>query len=149
MIRAAIYARISSHQDGRGLGVERQVEDCRKLAQSRGWSVGDEYVDNDVSGFQGIGDRPTTACLTMCARVLSTRLSSTTLTAWPSYGPRRPFGLIACESNGARVNSFAVMRPARHASNIATSGLTNSARSMPNSTCDSPPGEPPRLPPAV
>jgi hypothetical protein len=29
---AAVYARISSDQDGRGLGVARQVEDCRKLA---------------------------------------------------------------------------------------------------------------------
>jgi Site-specific recombinases, DNA invertase Pin homologs len=50
---AAIYARISSDQDGRGLGVKRQVEDCRKLARQRGWTVAEEYVDNDVSAFSG------------------------------------------------------------------------------------------------
>jgi len=50
---AAIYARISSDQDGRGLGVQRQVEDCRKLANERGWTVAEEYVDNDVSAYSG------------------------------------------------------------------------------------------------
>jgi site-specific DNA recombinase len=50
---AAIYARISSDQDGRGLGVARQVEDCRKLASERGWVVAEEYVDNDVSAYSG------------------------------------------------------------------------------------------------
>lgn len=49
---AAIYARISSDQTGEGLGVARQLEDCRKLAADRGWIVGDEYVDNDVSAFK-------------------------------------------------------------------------------------------------
>lgn len=49
---AAIYARISSDQTGEGLGVARQLEDCRKLAADRGWLVGDEYVDNDVSAFK-------------------------------------------------------------------------------------------------
>jgi DNA invertase Pin-like site-specific DNA recombinase len=50
---AAIYARISADADGTGLGVARQVEDCRKLATDRGWPVGGEYVDNDVSAFSG------------------------------------------------------------------------------------------------
>ena len=50
---AAIYARISSDQDGRALGVKRQVDDCRKLAKQRGWTVADEYVDNDVSAYSG------------------------------------------------------------------------------------------------
>jgi DNA invertase Pin-like site-specific DNA recombinase len=39
VLAAAIYARISSDQDGRGLGVKRQIEDCRKLAEERGWTV--------------------------------------------------------------------------------------------------------------
>lgn len=38
---------------GTGLGVARQLEDCRKLAADRGWQVGDEYVDNDVSAYSG------------------------------------------------------------------------------------------------
>lgn len=50
---ACIYARISSDQDGTGLGVQRQLEDCRTLAQSLGWTVADEYVDNDVSAYNG------------------------------------------------------------------------------------------------
>lgn len=49
----AIYARISSDQDGTALGVTRQVQDCRALADSLGWPVGEEYVDNDVSAYSG------------------------------------------------------------------------------------------------
>jgi len=48
---AAIYARISADVEGTGLGVARQVEDCRTLAADRGWTVGAEYVDNDVSAY--------------------------------------------------------------------------------------------------
>ncbi|MGE0880959.1 MAG: recombinase family protein [Acidimicrobiia bacterium] len=50
---AAVYARISSDQDGTGLGVNRQVEDCRRLAEELGWPVAEEYVDNDISGYTG------------------------------------------------------------------------------------------------
>jgi site-specific DNA recombinase len=49
---AAVYARISS-DDGQALGVSRQLEDCRKLAASLGWAVGEEYVDNDISAYSG------------------------------------------------------------------------------------------------
>jgi site-specific DNA recombinase len=51
---AAIYARISSDQDGTALGVTRQLEDCRRRAQELGWAIGEEYVDNNVSAY---GDR--------------------------------------------------------------------------------------------
>lgn len=50
---AAIYARISSDPTGQALGVQRQLEDCRALAVKRGWSVAEEYVDNDISAFKG------------------------------------------------------------------------------------------------
>jgi len=50
---AAIYARISADVEGKSLGVQRQLEDCRKVAADRGWPVGAEYVDNDVSAFSG------------------------------------------------------------------------------------------------
>lgn len=33
--------------------MQRQLEDCRKLAANRGWPVGAENVDNDVSAFSG------------------------------------------------------------------------------------------------
>src|SRR5580704_669284 len=51
--KAAIYARISSDTEGTGKGVERQVEDCRRLAEDLGWPVADEYIDNDISAYSG------------------------------------------------------------------------------------------------
>jgi len=50
---AAIYARISRDATGEGLGVERQLADCRALAAQRGWIVAEEYVDNDISAYRG------------------------------------------------------------------------------------------------
>ena len=52
-ISAAIYARISQDSTGQGLGVQRQLEDCRRLAASRNWVIGEEYIDNDISAFSG------------------------------------------------------------------------------------------------
>lgn len=53
MQSAAVYARISADVEGKALGVQRQLEDCRKLANERGWAVGREYVDNDISAYSG------------------------------------------------------------------------------------------------
>jgi DNA invertase Pin-like site-specific DNA recombinase len=52
-VRAGIYARISSDREGDGLGVARQLEDCVRLAESRGWQIADRYVDDDVSAYSG------------------------------------------------------------------------------------------------
>lgn len=41
---AAIYARTSSDQAGTGLGVQRHVEDCERLARERGWTVAEAYI---------------------------------------------------------------------------------------------------------
>lgn len=49
----AVYARISSDPSGQALGISRQLEDCRKLAADRGWTVAEEYIDNDVSAYSG------------------------------------------------------------------------------------------------
>lgn len=35
------------------MGVRRQVEDCRRLADGLGWKVAEEYVDNDLSAYSG------------------------------------------------------------------------------------------------
>ena len=51
--QVAIYARISQDRSGEGLGVQRQLEDCREQARMRGWVVVEEYVDNDVSAYSG------------------------------------------------------------------------------------------------
>ncbi len=48
-----MYARISDDRTGEGLGVARQVRDCHKLAEERGWVVVGEYVDNDLSAYRG------------------------------------------------------------------------------------------------
>ncbi|MFI0423355.1 recombinase family protein [Spongiactinospora sp. 9N601] len=51
--RVAIYARISQDRTGAGLGIARQEEDCRALAERLGWNVIDVYPDNDVSAYSG------------------------------------------------------------------------------------------------
>jgi site-specific DNA recombinase len=53
VVRAAIYARISSDRDGSQLGVGRQVEDCERLIARQGWEVAERYVDDDVSAYSG------------------------------------------------------------------------------------------------
>jgi DNA invertase Pin-like site-specific DNA recombinase len=51
--RAAVYCRISDDREGKGLGVERQREDCVKLCELRGWNVAAVYTDNDISASSG------------------------------------------------------------------------------------------------
>lgn len=51
-MRAAVYARISK-DDGTALGVARQIEDCTREAERRGWTVAHIYTDNDVSASNG------------------------------------------------------------------------------------------------
>jgi site-specific DNA recombinase len=46
-----LYARISDDQDGGGLGVARQEQDCRRLADLRGWDVL-LYFDLSVSAYK-------------------------------------------------------------------------------------------------
>lgn len=48
-----MYARISDDRAGTGLGVERQIENCLRLAADRGWTVAAQYVDNDLSAYRG------------------------------------------------------------------------------------------------
>jgi site-specific DNA recombinase len=50
---AVIYARISRDIEGKGLGVERQLEECRALADRRGLTVARELTDNDISAYSG------------------------------------------------------------------------------------------------
>jgi DNA invertase Pin-like site-specific DNA recombinase len=52
-VRAGVYARISSDREADGLGVERQMEDCARLGERKGWRVVEHYVDNDVSAWSG------------------------------------------------------------------------------------------------
>jgi len=52
-VRAAIYARISDDRAGTGLGVARQLKDCRDLAHHEGWTIVAEHTDNDLSAYTG------------------------------------------------------------------------------------------------
>jgi site-specific DNA recombinase len=47
--RVGIYLRISDDREGAGLGVERQLKDCKPLAAQLGWNVVEVYDDNDMS----------------------------------------------------------------------------------------------------
>jgi site-specific DNA recombinase len=53
VVRAGIYARISSDREGDGLAVGRQIEDCKAKAAENGWRVDDPYVDSDISAYSG------------------------------------------------------------------------------------------------
>jgi site-specific DNA recombinase len=48
-----VYARISSDPEGDRLGVIRQTEDCRSLAERKGWPVAEVYIDDDRSAYSG------------------------------------------------------------------------------------------------
>jgi site-specific DNA recombinase len=49
MKRAAIYARVSTHN---GQNPEMQVNEVRACCQRRDWVVVDEYVDTGISGLK-------------------------------------------------------------------------------------------------
>ncbi|MGD0082489.1 MAG: recombinase family protein [Acidimicrobiales bacterium] len=57
-MRVGLYTRISEDIAGEGLGVARQEQDCRALAERRGWTVAGIYEDNDVSAFKTRVKRP-------------------------------------------------------------------------------------------
>lgn len=57
-IRAAIYLRISQDRDMDGLAIERQREDCLRLAKSRGWEVHHTYIDQSKSATDKTKKRP-------------------------------------------------------------------------------------------
>ena len=52
-MNAAIYLRISDDTEGLALGVARQLTECQKLCEQKGWTVADVYEDNDRSAFSG------------------------------------------------------------------------------------------------
>lgn len=53
--------------------MQRQLEDCRELAADRGWPVGKEYIDNDVSAFSGKTRRQYVPMLADLESALATR----------------------------------------------------------------------------
>jgi len=55
---AAIYARLSVDRDGTKVGIDTQLEDSRKLARERGWTVVAEYVDRNLTAADKLVKRP-------------------------------------------------------------------------------------------
>lgn len=53
VVRAAVYARQSVYEPE---GIERQIEACRQLAESRDYLPADVYADDNVSGYRDRGD---------------------------------------------------------------------------------------------
>ena len=53
VVRAGIYARISSDREADGLAVARQLADCESRAAQSGWRVAGRYVDSDISAYSG------------------------------------------------------------------------------------------------
>lgn len=66
-LRAAIYTRISEDRFGEGEGVERQREDCEKLAANRGLDVVALYEDNNKSAMHGKRPRYEDLCAAVTA----------------------------------------------------------------------------------
>lgn len=56
--RAAMYLRISLGRNMDGLAIDRQREDCLKIAKDRGWEVAEEYVDQSKSATDKTKRRP-------------------------------------------------------------------------------------------
>ena len=55
MPTAGLYARLSLVREGQeGLAVERQLQDCRAKAETLGWTVAEEYVDEDLSASKNV-----------------------------------------------------------------------------------------------
>lgn len=54
----ALYLRVSLDATGEHLAVDRQREDCRRIAAERGWTIVEEYVDNSVSASKRHARRP-------------------------------------------------------------------------------------------
>lgn len=80
MVRAGIYARISSDREGDNLAIVRQLADCERLAERRGWTVAEKYVDSDISAYSGKRRPEYLRMLDDIEAAASRRLSSTTQT---------------------------------------------------------------------
>jgi site-specific DNA recombinase len=52
-LRSAVYARQSLDRSGEGAAIDRQVADCQRIADQRGWVVVETITDNDMSASTG------------------------------------------------------------------------------------------------
>jgi site-specific DNA recombinase len=85
-MRTAVYLRQSKDQNGSGLAIARQREDCESLCARRGWQVAETYIDNDVSASTG---RVRPAYARMLADVEAGKLDAVVVWAYDRLA-RRP-----------------------------------------------------------
>src|SRR6266542_2023987 len=57
-LRFAVYLRISRDPDGTSTAPDRQLADCRKFAELRGWEIAEVFPDRDVSAWADGVERP-------------------------------------------------------------------------------------------
>jgi site-specific DNA recombinase len=50
---SAVYCRLSVDRTGESIGIDRQEDLCRRLADEKGWAVAEVYVDRDLSAYSG------------------------------------------------------------------------------------------------
>lgn len=99
---AAIYCRISDDREGSAAGVKRQEQDCRALAERRGWPVTEIFVDNDASAYTG---RPRPAYQRMLAGIKEGTIDA--VVVWHlDRLHRRPLELeeffVICDAGGVK-----------------------------------------------
>ena len=58
MTRAIVYARLSRDRDGTQTATARQLADCRKYADAKGWEIVAEHEDADLSAYSAKVRRP-------------------------------------------------------------------------------------------
>lgn len=63
----AVYLRIPQDRAGERAGVQRQQEDCLKLAAELGFPDPPVFIDNDITAFDGGGVPDMTASCPMYA----------------------------------------------------------------------------------
>jgi site-specific DNA recombinase len=102
---AFIYCRISDDKTGARLGVQRQEDDCRELAEAKGYTVVRVFVDNDISAYSG---KPRPQYSAMLKRVAAGEVDA--VLCWhPDRLHRRPVELEsyidACRAGGALTHS--------------------------------------------
>lgn len=99
-MRAIIYCRVSSDPRARGKSVAEQESDCRNIATTNGWTVGEVLVDNDRGASRySKGDRPAYRRL---AEILS---PGDVLVTWEASRAQRDLGAYLqlrtlCEERG-------------------------------------------------
>ena len=82
MIRVGLYARVSTDEQAAKYGLAAQVHEFRDLAEQRGYSVIEEYLDDGYSGAE-LSGRRSVASGTPSGPVRSNGCSSTIPTDSP------------------------------------------------------------------